>query len=213
MIPFRKQKSTSGSLLRELSVINYEASTCIRILLQPKKCILTTPALYPRHIIWQPRAEAAAVLLLEGVEALVNANFRVERDIHLPEAEDLALVMNPGDAPHAARTSKNGGQRGIRALGWRAWALGWWAWAHRKDLIVYLTCLFLRGSAKRGSGGGVACRAGHSLAAEMLWLCCNALAAVILCRGRRVGVGVEAGHVLAVLVGVGAGHVLAVLVS
>jgi len=115
--------------------------------------------------------------------------------------------MNPGDASHAARTANDSGQRGIRALGWWAWALGWWAWAlgwwawaHRKDLIVCLTRPFLRGSAKRGSGGGVACSAGHALAAEMLCLCCHALAAVMLCKGRQVGVGVGAGHVLAVLV-------------
>ena len=170
-------------------------------------------ALYPRHIMWQPRAEAAAVVLLEGVEALVNADTRVERGIHIHGADDLALVKSPGDAPHSTRTANNGGQHEIRALGCGAWALGWWTWAHMKDLIVCLTRPSVHGSAKRGSGGGCACSAGHALSAEMMCLCCRALAAVMLCRGRQVGAGVGAGHVLAVLVDIGAGHVLAVLVS
>jgi len=170
-------------------------------------------ALYPRHIIWQPRAEAAAVVLLEGVEALVNADTRVERGIHIHGADDLALVKSPGDAPHFTRTANNGGQHEIRALGCGAWALGWWTWAHMEDLIVCLTRPFVQGSAKRGSGGGSACSAGHALAAEIMCLCCRALAAVMLCRVRRVGAGIGAGHVLDVLDDVGAGHVLAVLVS
>ena len=113
IILFRRQISISGSQLRELSVINYEASACIRILLRPKNHIPTTPgrdaskaaamALAPTNEV---KAAELRRPLRKAVKCLV-ATTNASRDVLMDSATATArlneeaikvLVMTPSIA-------------------------------------------------------------------------------------------------------------------